>query len=345
MSDFLDTLSFLTPEQREVLRSKDLDTPEAFKHVTLERLEGEPFKFTTGRASKLLTAAGAGATTAPSTVTVNFEPPDVQARIDRALDAAAANPSKLGALADLGVEVVVLDSAGKVDPAKTRAMRVHAASGAPVGPTWQGQRIAKTRELASPVIYRCPSTGAPLQDGRAEDTGIAWADLGLGGLRIAAFGYQHNMFRGLTDEAVFEGLKPGAALHQRVATRMAALGTKPEDMDPDIMVRPREVTLALPTRQPPLRMGSSPVTNLSNLFVVLFNEGELRRLIGYLPNGTSLVNNLPGGVVSMATLAYEAADVLHRHGAFNRVLRERLLVERPRKADDIDAVFAAAGII
>ena len=87
MSDFLESCTFLTDTQRQVLRDQDMDSPSAFKHVTLARLEAPPFGFTPGRASKLLDAAGAGGSSPMTVVHQNAEPVDVSVRIDRALQA------------------------------------------------------------------------------------------------------------------------------------------------------------------------------------------------------------------------------------------------------------------
>lgn len=346
MSSFLDTLTFLTPAQRAALEDAALDEPVAFAHVTVAILQAEPYGLKLGHASRLLAAAGVGGPSGakPSAVNVTFEAPDQRARIDRALEAAATDPSKAAELADLGVEEVVLDGAGKVDPPKTRAMRVHAASGAHVGPTWQGQRIVNTRSLSTPTIYRCPPTGAPLQDGRAEDTGIPWAELGLEGLRAAGFGYDNNMFRGMADEAVFEGLKPGAPLRQRVEARILALGVKADALDDLVIVRPRQDLAPTPVRRSPSSLPGSLASNLTRLLLDLFSAEELRSLLLGLPFGKTYLAELPGGAVSPAHLMSSAADILQRHGAIDSTLRERLIMERPKRSGQIDAVFSAAGI-
>ena len=48
--------------------------------------------------------------------------------------------------------------------------------------------------------------------------------------------------------------------------------------------------------------------------------------------------------MSPAHLMSSAADILQRHGAIDSTLRERLIMERPKRSDKIDAVFSAAGI-
>jgi len=181
MGDFLDSLSFLSPEQRASLRADDLDTAVAFAHVTVSMLQAPPFGLTIGKASRLLAAAHGEAVAspapAPSTLVVNIaEPPDLRTRIERALLLAEQDPSTIGALADLGVDLVVQDEHGKVWPAATIAMRAHASTGAPIGKTWQGAKIVSVHALAAPTVWCSPRTSRPLQDGKDEVTGAEMTD-------------------------------------------------------------------------------------------------------------------------------------------------------------------------
>ena len=70
MGDFLDSLPFLTPEQRASLRADDLDTAVAFAHVTVSMLQAPPFGLTIGKASRLLAAAQGEAAAAPAPATM-----------------------------------------------------------------------------------------------------------------------------------------------------------------------------------------------------------------------------------------------------------------------------------
>lgn len=343
MSDFLDSLTFLSDEQRQLLRDKDLDSPECFKHITVTRLEAAPFNLSPGRASRLLTAAGVGHGPASTTITI-AEPPDEDTRIERALLAARDDPSKAPALAAIGVELVVLDDASKVDVAQTKRMRAHAATGAAVGATWQGRKIVRARTLGMPVVLCSPRTGKALQDGRDEVTGTPWGELGLDTLRLVAFGYREGIIAamGLGEPEAFAQIRDDkSGLRQRLSARMKALEVKPEEMD-DIVVF--KVGLSpgtrhdAPTSARPVPSGARP-KNLADLFLVLFEVGELQRFIRYLPDGDRLATELPGGSVSAAQFAWEAADLLHRHGRVNRALQMALRAERPRRADAIDAVF------
>ena len=110
------------------------------------------------------------------------------------------------------------------------------------------------------------------------------------------------------------------------------------------IVRPRQDLAPTPMRRSPSSLPGSLVTNLSRLLLDLFGESELRTFISYLPHGQTYQAELPGGGVSLSNLAHAAAEMLQRFGAINSDLRERLIFQRPRQVDKIDAVFSAAGI-
>lgn len=359
MTDFIDTkFTFLTDVQRQLLRDADLDSPEAFAHLTVGELVAAGLKL--GTASKVLVAAGVKSSGAdgPQTVVVTHaEPPDVSARIDRALQLAHDDPSKAGALVDLGVLQVVLRADDRIDFAATKAMRAHAATGAPVGETWQGQRIADTATLASPPVWCSPRTRTPLQAGVDERTGVPWGELKLDGLRLAAFGFQEQMFGGASDDAVFERLRdPNHSLRGKIEARMKAMQVTPESMD-DVVIyqrpRPRD-----DLSRSQLRNGSGapeetvvfsgrPLNILNDLFVMLFNEDEVRAFMTDGPDGTRARDALPGRTAPLATVAFAAADICWRWGLLGEQTRgdtmARLLRVRPRRADDIRRAFAAMG--
>jgi hypothetical protein len=235
-TDFLTSCGFLSDDQRAALRAQDLDSAAAFKHVTTADLRAEPFKLSIGKASQLLEAAGVGGTTPTTHIIQPAEPLDQATRIDRALFAAHNDPTKTGALIELGVLEVVLQADDKLDVMQTKAALAHAAAGAPLGATWQGQRIADVRKLSTPPIWCSPrGDHRPLQAGRDEISDVPWGELKLDGLRITAFGEGEGFFKGMTDEAVFAGMQPDQKLYQRVVARMKALEVPPESMDQHVI--------------------------------------------------------------------------------------------------------------
>ena len=350
--DVIQTLSFLSEEQRQVLRDQDLTTSEDFAHITVERLERPPFNLSAGKASRLLRAAGvpaAGVAPATSNVTVTLaEPPDLAARIDRALAAALDDPSKAGALDDLGVRRVVLAATDKIDPAATLAMRAHEATGATVGRTWQGQRVVDTLKLSTPPLWCSPRTGKPLQAGADEVSGVRWGELGLDGLRVAAFGYEEGLFEGRAEDDVLEAMRRNTPIKDRVIARMCALEVKPEAMDRIVVFIGHRASPAAQTparAHGPLRNGTRPlIVALADLFLTLFSADELRRFLRHLPDGDRIIGAMPGANASPTSLASEAAVFLHRQGCVDRDLRDRITAERPRRVSDIARVFDAAGI-
>jgi len=354
MPDFVDTLTFLTDQQRGTLREQDLVAAEDFAHVTLARLEAPPYSLSTGKASRVLRTAG-GSTVGPAPVTnitvTHAEPPSLANRIDAALLAAREDVAAAGLLVWLGVPLVVLAADDKIDVEATKAMRQHVASGAPSGATWQGQRIASTETLSLPPIWCSPRTQKPLQAGKDEVTEVPWAELRLDGLREAAFGYREGMFVGVPDEAVFRRVKDDElGIRAKIQARMKALGVRPEEMDALVVfqrpvlhdsaqwrVEPR------PLGQPRVSAGSL-VSNLSNLLLRIFDAGELRRFLRYLPGGADIVAELPGPDAPPSQFATAAVEHLQRLGLVRRDLRDRLVAERPRRVDEIDQVFSAAGV-
>ena len=344
MPDFVDTLTFLSDGQRQLLREADLDSPAAFEHVEIPHLTAAPFNLTLGKASRLLASARAGTST-PVANTVT-PPTLMSARVAQALEEVAADPGKAGLLVELGVARVVLGVDDKVSPALTLSMRAQEAAGAPVGATWQGQRVVDTVRLASPTVYCSPRDGSPLQAGAGEVSGVMWGELGLDGLRVAAFGYQEGMFEGRPEEAVFAALRGGAGgevLAERVIARMKALRVNPESLDRVVVFNPTPSRVEVGFHGDRAPKPGSLVGNLRALLQGAFSADELRRFITHNV-GRDFAAGLPAPPASLAELAFATADKLIRHGYINRDLRNALRSERPNKGSEIDAVFSAAGI-
>lgn len=349
-SDFIDSLTFLTEDECRVLREQDLTAPEDFAHVTIPRLEAAPFRLTTGKASKVLRAAKVPTAGGPVVNNVSIsqaEPPSLTARIDKALALAREDVSHAGLLVELGVPLVVLAADDKIDVEATKAMRQHVAAGAPAGATWQGQRIAETASLSTPPVWCSPRTGQPLQAGKDEITDTAWGELKLDGLREAAFGYEQGMFANMPDSFVFEQMKAnGLGIRDKIRTRMKALGVLAESMDRIVVFRAEPPRGHIEVDFPGDRRTLKPASLAGNLRALLqasFSADELRRFITH-NLGRDFAACLPSPGVSLAELAFSAAENIIRHGYVNRDLRAALRSERPNRAAEIDAVFAAAGI-
>lgn len=357
MPTWLDSLDFLSPDQRATLAQHDLDTPAAVRSLSASAIS-EATGLTLGKVGKLLTAAAeAHAPAKPNPISVVVSAPVERSRDERiqaTLAEAATDPTRLTALLDLGVDRVVVGTpqapdSDVVNVEQTRAMLAHAATGAPVGATWGGLRIVDIAEVVSPRIYCNPRTSKALQGGADEISLVPWAQLGLDGLRLAAYGYMRGLFDGRPEEAVFASVRDDAALRQRITVMAKAAGDKLEDLDDRLIWRPAKGQPAAPARDTQrIRMrggqsATSPWIALEELLLRRFSGDEMRRLFSnYL--GSEFCSALPGTNASPATLAHDAVDLIRRRGLATPELQRALRAERPRAADEIDAVFVALGI-
>lgn len=355
MSAFLDTLTFLTDHHRALLHDADLDEPAAFQHLSHEafvaKFTAAPYALSEGKVGRLfavtrLQPAAAG----PAKVEVTMPTPlSRDEQIERALRA-----SKLDVLRDLGVTHVVAPK-GALDADAT--IELFAANPSRMPATWRGQKVVALSDLSGVERYRNPRNGSELQGlgvtGVDEVTGEPWGALGLDGLCVTAFGEGSGFFTGMTDHAVIEAMTVDAMgtrkpLRARIEKRMEATDTKVESLKDRVVVKDKP-TLDKTNLEPYIpsqrqALGPNLASNLSNLFIKLFDASDLRRFLRYGPDGTNIVNQLPEQR-TMANLAFSAAEVLQRRGGINRELRDRLVLERPRRVNEIDQVFAAAGLI
>lgn len=357
MFTWLDSLDFLSPEQRATLAQHDLDTPAAVRSLSAAAIS-EATGLTLGKVGKLLTsAAETHAAAKPDPINVVVSAPVERSRDERiqsTLAAAAADPTRLAALLDLGVARVVVGTAQDpdsdvVNAEQTRAMLAHAATGAPVGGTWGGLRIVDIADVVSPRIYCNPRTGKALQGGADEISLVPWAQLGLDGLRLAAYGYMRGLFDGRPEDVVFASVRDDAALRQRIAVMAKAAGDKLDDLDDRLIWRAAKDQPPAPVRDTArsrMRNGqpaASPWAAMEELLLRRFSGDDMRR---FFSNnlGADFCSALPGTNSSPAALANAAVDLIRRRGLATPELQRALRAERPRASDEIDAVFVALGI-
>lgn len=356
MPTWLDSLDFLSSSQREALKQQDLDVPEAVRMLTAPQLVGLGLDLTIGKAARLLAAAqagGPGPATATSVSVQIAEPPDHATRVQRALEAAATDPTKVAGLVDLLDHVVVGTEADPesdaINVTATRAMLVHLATGALVGSTWSGLRVVSVREIVAPRIHCNPRTGKALQAGRDAVSLVPWAELGIEGLRLAAYGYERGLFEGRSEDIVFASVRDDKALRQRISVMAKADGVELSSLDgrlvwtPPAKLAPIEPRRDLPPRQVVRGSPRDPWTMLSKLFTEVFSADELRGFIREAC-GRQVADMLPGSTMSLALLATETVTLLQRQGLVTADLRTALYASRPRKVDDIDRVFNALGV-
>lgn len=361
MSDFLNSCPFLDDADRVVLLKHGVDDADAVLGLGADKLTLH-VGLLAGKAGKLVRAAerfGAAAPAAQTTVVHIAPQQSREERTGPALEAASKDPSRVKALLDLGVEHVVLAADDRVDPAASGQLLAHLAAGGRLPATWRGQKIADVRRLSTPPIWCSPRPPhRELQAGADEVSRVMWAALGVDGLRVACHGFARGFFDGMTDDAVLAVMQV-----ERNPTRVgqAAQAGVTRKIVEDDFANSRVSTTAYdhllfpqPTAPrerdderdgPPLpQPGSNIVKSLTAFFTVSFSPDELRRELGYLPEGRRIVNNLPGSGVAASELYFRAAEVLHRYGMVTTVLRDTLIALRPRRINEIEAMFSAAGI-
>lgn len=363
MSSFLDEQPYLDTAAKDRLRKLDMDEPGAviaFSPESIARLA----KISPGHAGKLVTAANAARATSTPALTVHMaEPPERAQRIAMALAAAHKDPTNSDALVSLGIMYAVLGADDRLEPAGTETLRVHLAGGGDLPKTWRGKRIIPVTELAAVPIWKSPRTLTALQGGVDElDEDLVWAELGLEGLRLAAFGFgwrpdsssrveTENMFNGFSDVQVFEHIRDNDKGRKRILDRMKALGVKPEEMDDLVIVGRRKK--APPAKDawrdgaleaPPVIASGNVLRDLPALLSSMFDGSGLRRFVAHGYEGERIASNLPGGNAGLAELAFAVANIYNSWGHVNVDLRNRLIAERPRKSEEIRRVFANFGV-
>jgi len=200
MSDFLSSYPFLDDAERDLLRKHGVDDADSVLGLGADGLVRHA-QLSPGKAGKLVRAAERAST--PTTAQPAVPTRDEQVRA--ALRQAADDPSKVKALLELGVQVVVLTPEDRVDPGLSVMLHEHIAAGARVPATWRGRKIARVDQLATPPIWCSPRPPhRELQAGADEVSGVAWAALGVDGLRLAAHGYARGFFEGRAEEAAFK---------------------------------------------------------------------------------------------------------------------------------------------
>lgn len=84
-----------------------------------------------------------------------------------------------------------------------------------------------------------------------------------------------------------------------------------------------------------------PHEALESLLLAMFSADELRRFLRYLPGGDAIAGALPGANASPAAVAHEAVATLVKADYFGEAtLWERMIAERPRRAEEINRIRA-----
>lgn len=348
MGDFLENIN-LTPELRRALRGLDMGDPEAVVVLTASEIVAEAdkagFTISLGKAGLVLAKAR-------DEVNKQKQVEADRAAVERRIEVQVAamehfnKNGHVGTLTAAGLVHVVVRADDKLDTNKTIGLMIDLDRGAPLPAMWQGMRVVPVSQLDVAKILCHPRTGVALQgDPGVDDNGVMWGELKLEGLRLAAFGYEQGKFHGMTDKAVFAALTNDADLRGDLTTRAKALKVDLTTMDPRIVYAPpSRPRYEAPAQLTPMRtaqptVGLGPVPRLANLLKAMFSMDEIRRFVRYLPGGQAVVETLPGVNAAPIVLFPAVAESLSSHGMIDRTLRDRLVAERSRRVDEIDAYF------
>lgn len=165
-------------------------------------------------------------------------------------------------------------------------------------------------------------------------------------LGATAYAYREDLVHGMTDKAVFQGIQDNmdglrARLQQLAKNTRVDLAS----MDAVVVYKTHKIVdePAHGERQPSSTPSSTGTvhTRFTKLLLASFSDSEIRRLVRYLPDGEELSRGLPGDTASPMAVADTATGILIRHGRLNRSLRDVLVAERPKRADEIDAFFSS----
>lgn len=82
----------------------------------------------------------------------------------------------------------------------------------------------------------------------------------------------------------------------------------------------------------------TPLRKLHGLLCQIFDGPSLRRFVAHGPDADKLLPELPGETADLAELAHALIDAARRHGLLDEAFLLRLGAERPRWADEINAL-------
>lgn len=244
-----------------------------------------------------------------------------------------------------GVLEVVVDREDCPDIAATRSYLAHLddGNGRPVSGLWHDQPIVETVEvIRGQTVRRNPITGATLQDGVDELTRAAWGRLSVLRAALVRWSSTQGLLQGLPEQTILLAFTNTDDLAKRCEARRAALR---HELGEEV-----RFVAGLSTPRPPAAPShnttkidaSSPSGALHQLIVTIFGSAEeVSRFIRSNVDG-SLAQGLPGNNVSLATMAFEAANRLRSHGYMDAFLGA-LRSEFPRRRADIDYVARLLG--
>lgn len=75
--------------------------------------------------------------------------------------------------------------------------------------------------------------------------------------------------------------------------------------------------------------------SLRRLLLRMFSAEELRRFVRFMPGGQEMIHELPGPTATPSETVAAIVVALLRHEAITKDFFDRLVEERPRRADEI----------
>ena len=346
--NFLNTLP-LSDDERTKMRDQDLTTAAAVVALSAAEIAAAT-GFKIGKAGAILSAARdvqeAAQQARRDADAADRDYERKKSQITLALQALRADsaPHRRKAVTDLGVLFVVLDDGDKVDAAASMALLRDLEDGAPVPQAWQGKRVVKVADLGAPTVFCDPRTRAALQGGVAK-TGVPWGELGLDLLRLAAYGFREDLVHGMTDKAVFEGIRDDVdGLRTRLQQLAKSTQVDLASMDAVVVYKTHKLVdePAHGERQPSSTPPSTGTvhTRFTKLLLASFSDSEIRRLVRYLPDGEELSRGLPGDTASPMAVADAATGILVRAAEELSAEARRLILAE--KTDEARELYARA---
>lgn len=194
----------------------------------------------------------------------------------------------------------------------------------------------RSLESFRPRAYlpRSPISGELLQAGKDWRTGVPWGQLSPAQLGLARWMKLNDMTGGLPDAVLFVDVRDNGPTSANADHVRRARGVSDDALaalaDGGTM-SPASVPSKVPAKHP----GSS---GLRGLLLNCFSADEIRRLVGFLPQGAILVAELPGASASLAATIDAVVDVLRRHGAADDAFWSAVHAARPYRRDEIERV-------
>lgn len=342
LSTFLSSLvpSLLTREQARTLYSEGMREPGSFTVVTAADLRSVLPGLRLHDAGQIIATAAAARTArdddGANDVALRVHLADATSHDERRATAA------IDALEARGVRVVPLDPQGvvAVETAVFFLSLPHAVADAAVSAgVYDGYALRRLADLR-PKVYvpASPTSREPLQSGADWRTGVRWGDLPRLDLGLAAWAVDNKLTGGAADDALHADFAAHGPKYRNADNIRRARGVTDAQLE---ALAEAGATSVKPVSDPAPPVDGSTPSDLYGLLRVLFDADELRRFVRFLPSGSTLAAELPGGNTPMAQLAWDAADLLQRQG-FTRLedFWARLEQERPRRVADIRRVRA-----